>query len=123
MPTACSSVAAREETTGVEASVTVKPSYGLSDDEVTRMLGEGFGHAEDDMAARALREAQVDAERLLAAIASALAADGELLGRGARGDRARGGRPAGGARRHRSRGDRASLKALSRRPKRSPPSG
>ena len=73
------SVEAREETTGVEASVTVKPSYGLSDDEVTRMLGEGFGHAEDDMAARALREAQVDADRLLGAIASALAADGELL--------------------------------------------
>ena len=57
------SVEAREETSGVEASVTVKPSYGLSDDEVTRMLGEGFGHAEDDMAARALREAQVDADR------------------------------------------------------------
>ena len=73
------SVEAREETSGVEASVTVKPSYGLSDDEVTRMLSEGFGHAEDDMAARALREAQVDADRLLAAIASALAADGELL--------------------------------------------
>jgi len=73
------SVEAREDASGVEASVTVKPSYGLSDDEVTRMLGEGFGHAEDDMAARALREAQVDADRLLAAIASALAADGELL--------------------------------------------
>ena len=73
------SVEAREETSGVEASVTVKPSYGLSDDEVTRMLREGFGHAEEDMAARALREAQVDADRLLAALASALAADGELL--------------------------------------------
>jgi molecular chaperone HscA len=73
------SVEAREETSGVEASGTVKPSYGLSDDEVARMLGEGFGHAEDDMAARALREAQVDAQRLLAAIASALAVDGELL--------------------------------------------
>jgi molecular chaperone HscA len=73
------SVEASEETSGVEASVTVKPSYGLSDDEVARMLGDGFGHAEDDMAVRALREAQVDAQRLLAAIASALAADGELL--------------------------------------------
>ena len=73
------SVEAREETSGVEASVTVKPSYGLSDDEVTRMLQEGFGHAEDDMAARALREAQVDADRLLAALASALASDGDLL--------------------------------------------
>jgi len=78
------SVEAREETSGVEASVTVKPSYGLSDDEVTRMLGEGFGHAEDDMAARALRESQVDADRLLGAIASALAADGELLSAGER---------------------------------------
>jgi molecular chaperone HscA len=78
------SVAAREETSGVEASVTVKPSYGLSDDEITRMLGEGFGHAEDDMAARALREAQVDADRLLAAIASALAVDGDLLSAGER---------------------------------------
>ncbi len=73
------SVEAREETSGVEASVTVKPSYGLSDDEVTRMLSESFGHAEEDMAARALREAQVDAERLLGAIESALAADGDLL--------------------------------------------
>ena len=73
------SVEAREATSGVEASVTVKPSYGLSDDEVTRMLQEGFGHAEDDMAVRALREAQVDADRLLAALASALASDGELL--------------------------------------------
>jgi len=73
------SVEAREETSGVEASVTVKPSYGLSDDEVTRMLKESFGHAEDDMAARALREAQVDSDRLLVALSSALAADGELL--------------------------------------------
>jgi molecular chaperone HscA len=79
------SVEAREETSGVEASVTVKPSYGLSDDEVTRMLQEGFGHAEDDMAARALREAQVDADRLLAALASALASDGDLLASGERG--------------------------------------
>ena len=78
------SVEAREETSGVEASVTVKPSYGLSDDEVTRMLQEGFGHAEDDMAARALREAQVDADRLLAALASALASDGDLLASGER---------------------------------------
>jgi molecular chaperone HscA len=73
------SVEASEETSGVQASVTVKPSYGLSDDEVTRMLSEGFGHAEDDMAARALREAQVDAERLLAAVDSALTVDGDLL--------------------------------------------
>ncbi|HEX4234604.1 MAG TPA: Fe-S protein assembly chaperone HscA [Caldimonas sp.] len=78
------SVEAREATSGVEASVTVKPSYGLSDDEVTRMLQEGFGHAEADMAARALREAQVDADRLLGALASALASDGELLAAGER---------------------------------------
>ncbi|MEP6739450.1 MAG: Fe-S protein assembly chaperone HscA [Caldimonas sp.] len=74
------SVSAREETSGVEASVTVKPSYGLSDDEVARMLGEGFGAADADMVARSLREAQVDADRLLGAIATALAADGDLLG-------------------------------------------
>ena len=79
------SVEAREETSGVEASVTVKPSYGLTDDEVTRMLQEGFGHAEDDMAARALREAQVDADRLLGALASALANDGDLLASDERG--------------------------------------
>ena len=79
------SVEAREEMSGVEASVTVKPSYGLSDDEVTRMLQEGFGHAEDDMAARALREAQVDADRLLGALASALANDGDLLASDERG--------------------------------------
>ncbi len=73
------SVAAREESTGVEAAVTVRPSYGLGDDEIARMLGESFGHAEEDMAARALREVQVDADRLLAAVAAALAADGDLL--------------------------------------------
>jgi molecular chaperone HscA len=72
-------VAAREEGTGIEASVTVKPSYGLSDEEVARMLGEGFRSAESDMVERSLREARVDAERLLAAIASAVEADGDLL--------------------------------------------
>jgi len=72
-------VTAREETAGVEATVTVKPSFGLSDEEVARMLGESFRTAEADMAARSLREAQVDADRLLAATASALAADGDLL--------------------------------------------
>ena len=73
-------VSAREQTSGVEAAVSVKPSYGLGDDEVARMLGEGFAEAEADMAERALREAQVDADRLLAAIASALQADAEWLG-------------------------------------------
>jgi len=73
------SVAAREVTSGVEAAVVVKPSYGLSDGDVARMLQEGFRTAEDDMRARALREAQVDAERLALATRSALAADGDLL--------------------------------------------
>jgi molecular chaperone HscA len=73
------SVAAREETSGVESSVSVKPSYGLTDDEVTRMLQEGFGHAGEDMAARALREAEVEADRLLAAVDVALETDGDLL--------------------------------------------
>jgi molecular chaperone HscA len=73
------SVAARELTSGVEAAVVVKPSYGLSDGDVARMLQEGFRTAEDDMRARALREAQVDAERLALATRSALAADGDLL--------------------------------------------
>ena len=73
-------VAAREEGTGIEAAVTVKPSYGLSDDEVARMLSEGFRSAEADMVERSLREARVDAERLLSAIESALEVDGDLLG-------------------------------------------
>jgi molecular chaperone HscA len=74
------SVSARETGSGVEASVVVKPSYGLGDDEVARMLRESFSHAEGDMAQRALREARVDAERLLLATQSALAADADLLG-------------------------------------------
>jgi len=78
-------VTAREETAGVEAKVAVKPSFGLSDEEVARMLGESFRTAEADMAARSLREAQVDADRLLAATASALAADGDLLSNEERG--------------------------------------
>jgi molecular chaperone HscA len=72
-------VTAREEGTGVEAAVAVKPSYGLSDDEVARMLGESFRAAETDMAERSLREARVDADRLLAATQTAIAADGDLL--------------------------------------------
>ncbi|HEU5295728.1 MAG TPA: Fe-S protein assembly chaperone HscA [Burkholderiaceae bacterium] len=73
------SASARELTAGVEASVVVKPSYGLSDDDVARMLREGFGSADVDMRERVLREARVDAERLLLAARSALAADGDLL--------------------------------------------
>ena len=78
------SVSAREMTAGVEASVLVKPSYGLSDDDVARMLREGFGSAESDMHQRSLREARVDAERLALATRSALAADGDLLSEGER---------------------------------------
>jgi molecular chaperone HscA len=73
------SVAAREASTGVEASVAVKPSYGLDDGDIERMLRDSYEHARDDMHARALHEAQVDARRLLEAIRSALAADGALL--------------------------------------------
>jgi molecular chaperone HscA len=73
------SVFAREQHSGVEASVVVKPSYGLADDDVARMLEESFKTAEVDMRARALREAQVEAKRMLEATEAALAADGELL--------------------------------------------
>jgi molecular chaperone HscA len=73
------SVSAREQLSGVEASVVVKPSYGLSDEQVAHMLREGFTTAKDDMKDRALREARVDAERMLEATRTALAADGDLL--------------------------------------------
>lgn len=73
------SVFAREQHSGVEASVVVKPSYGLADEEIARMLEDSFRTAEVDMRARALREAQVEAQRLLEATQAALLADGELL--------------------------------------------
>jgi molecular chaperone HscA len=73
------SVSAREQLSGVEASVVVKPSYGLSDDQVANMLREGFATAKEDMKDRALREARVEAERMLEATRTALAADGDLL--------------------------------------------
>ena len=73
------SVAAREQTTGVEASITVKPSYGLSDDEIAGMLRDSMEHAKDDAMARALREAQVEAERMIEATEAALAEDPHLL--------------------------------------------
>jgi molecular chaperone HscA len=72
-------VSAREETSGVQASISVKPSYGLSDDEIARMLTESFSSADADMVERALRESRVEAERMLLATRSALAADGDLL--------------------------------------------
>jgi len=73
------SVSAREQTTGVEASIAVKPSYGLGDDEIARMLRESFDHAADDMRSRALAEARVDADHVAMATDGALAADGDLL--------------------------------------------
>jgi molecular chaperone HscA len=73
------SVGAREQTTGVEATIAVKPSYGLRDDEIARMLQESFAHAADDMLARALAETQVEADRIIAATESALQVDGDLL--------------------------------------------
>ncbi len=73
------SVSALETISGVTASVVVKPSYGLGDDQVAQMLRDSFTHAQDDMRTRALREAKVDADRLLLATRSALAADAALL--------------------------------------------
>lgn len=73
------SVSAREMTSGVEASIVVKPSYGLTDEEIVRMLREGNSSAEADMQARKLREEQVEAKRLLESTASALTQDGDLL--------------------------------------------
>ncbi len=73
------SVAAREQTSGVEASVTVKPSYGLSDDEIAGMLKDSLAHTKDDAFRRALKEAQVEAQRLIDAVQSAIKSDGELL--------------------------------------------
>lgn len=73
------SVTAREQATGIESSIQVKPSYGLSDEEITRMLKDSMDHARDDMDARTLREQQVEAERVIEALEVALAADGDTL--------------------------------------------
>lgn len=73
------SVSARELRSGVEASITVKPSYGLSDDEIAHMLQDSFTASETDMQQRALREEQVEAERILLATESALNEDAALL--------------------------------------------
>jgi molecular chaperone HscA len=72
-------VSARELNSGVEAATTVKPSYGLADDDIARMLREGFAQADTDAAARSLREARVDADRMVLATRSALNADADLL--------------------------------------------
>ncbi len=71
------SVTAREETSGVQAHIEVKPSYGLTDTEVETMLRDSMEHAKDDMEARRLREQQVEADRVLEAIHAALTADGD----------------------------------------------
>jgi molecular chaperone HscA len=73
------SVAALELASGVEASIQVKPSYGLTDGEIARMLQDSFKNADDDKVARVLREQQVDAQRLLEAVEAALLVDGERL--------------------------------------------
>ncbi|GAA0522431.1 MAG: Fe-S protein assembly chaperone HscA [Pigmentiphaga sp.] len=73
------SVTAREQSSGVEASISVKPSYGLSDDEVAAMLADGMNSADVDMKLRALREQQVEARRLVESVEAALQADADLL--------------------------------------------
>jgi molecular chaperone HscA len=72
-------VSAREQGSGVEAQIAVKPSYGLSDEQIAKMLQESFTTAEADMKARAVTQAKVDAERMIIATQSALDADGDLL--------------------------------------------
>jgi len=71
-------VSAEEKTTGVSAAIEVKPSYGLGEDEMARMLRESMEHAQEDMERRLLIEARVEAERVLLALAAALKAEGEL---------------------------------------------
>lgn len=72
-------VSAKEQGSGVEAHIDVKPSYGLTDAQIAQMLQDGFSTAQQDMAARALVEARVDADRMLLATRSALQADGDVL--------------------------------------------
>ena len=72
-------VEAEEQTSGAKAAVTVKPSYGLTDDEIAGMLRDSMDHARDDMVARQLREEQVEAERVIEALRAALAGDGDAL--------------------------------------------
>ena len=72
-------VSAREETTGIESAVTVKPSFGLSDEQVSEMLQASFSHAEQDKQARQLAERRLEAQQLLDGLEAALAADGDAL--------------------------------------------
>jgi molecular chaperone HscA len=74
------SVSAQELLSGVHAAVQVKPSYGLSEDSIRQMIESSLLNAQSDIQQRLLREQQVDAERMLVALRSALRADGELLG-------------------------------------------
>ena len=74
-------VSAKEQLSGVEARIDVKPSYGLSDEQIATMLQDSFATAQEDMQARALVEARVDADRMLLATRSALQADGQVAGR------------------------------------------
>ena len=70
-------VSAQEETSGVQAHIEVKPSYGLTDTEVESMLRDSMDYAKDDMEARRLREQQVEADRVLEALSAALEEDGD----------------------------------------------
>ena len=72
-------VSAKEQGTGIEASIDVKPAYGLSDEQIAAMLQDSFATAQEDMQARALVEAKVEAERMLDATRTALKADSALL--------------------------------------------
>jgi molecular chaperone HscA len=73
------SVSATEQGSGIHASIDIKPSYGLTDAEITRMLQDGFASAKEDLLSRSLREEQVNAQRLLDAVHTALQSDRALL--------------------------------------------
>ena len=73
------SVSAKEQSTGTESSIQVKPSYGLNDEEITQMIKDSIDYAQHDVAARQLREKQVEGEALLASVTNALAEDGDEL--------------------------------------------
>ena len=73
------SVIAREQISGVESTVQVKPSFGLSDNEIESMLRDSMRHAQEDVAARTLREQQVEADRILESVEAAVKADSQLL--------------------------------------------
>ena len=72
-------VSARESTTGIQAAIAVKPSYGLTDAQITQMLKESLEHARDDVQLRVLKEQQVEGERILEAVENALSEDADLV--------------------------------------------